>query len=172
MRATQWFRPILTKRGFFPSFSGFLPPLAAIASASLSRRAFFSCLVSGLYLLRRRKSWVAVFLSKVLENWAIAGGTLKAVVEDGLLPLQADVFGPLDKACEVACGLNVLACGRQTGAQRLLPCHSKWEQACSPIPKFLGVFSKRGLVCFFVGFLASAGARAAFFAGAYRRQRR
>ena len=51
-----------------PSFSRF--------SASDVSRAFFSCLDSGLYLFKSWKSWVAVFLSRVCENWAMAGGTL------------------------------------------------------------------------------------------------
>lgn len=62
------------KKGFLDS-SDFLP--SAISTARASRRTFFSCLVSPLYLLRRRKSWVAVFLSSVCANWAIAGGTLR-----------------------------------------------------------------------------------------------
>jgi len=37
------------------------------------------------------------------------GGNLEALVEDDLLPLQADVFGPLDEAGQVTDGLDVLA---------------------------------------------------------------
>merc|ERR1712054_69810 len=51
-----------------------LAPPAATFSASLARRSFFSVFVSGLRLLRRRNSWEAWRLSKVLLNWLIAGG--------------------------------------------------------------------------------------------------
>jgi len=47
-------------------FSSALPSATALAPAS--SRAFFSCLVSGRYLLRSLKSSVAVFLSRVWEN--------------------------------------------------------------------------------------------------------
>jgi len=57
------------------SFAAPLPPAAA--SAVVCNRAFFSCLVSGRYLLRSLKSCVAVFLSSVWLNCAIAGGTLR-----------------------------------------------------------------------------------------------
>lgn len=75
IRATQWFNPYLAKRGFLESLVVDFSPSAVLDSASLRRRAFFSCLDSGLYLFKSWKSWVAVFLSKVLPNWAIAGGT-------------------------------------------------------------------------------------------------
>lgn len=73
-KSARTLSPDLTKKGFFDS-SDFLPPARSAALAS--RRTFFSCLVSPLYLLRRRKSWVAVFLSRTLENWAMAGGHFK-----------------------------------------------------------------------------------------------
>lgn len=57
------------------TFCASLPSAASLAAAS--RRAFFSWLVSGRYLLRSLKSWVAVFLSRVWENWAMAGGTFR-----------------------------------------------------------------------------------------------
>ena len=53
-------------------------------------------------------SCVAVFLSRVCENWAMAGGIL---VQNDLLPLETDVFGPFDEAGEVSLGSDVLACG-------------------------------------------------------------
>jgi hypothetical protein len=37
-------------------------------------------------------------------------GNFEALVEDDLLALQADVFGPFDKASEVGLGADVLAC--------------------------------------------------------------
>lgn len=70
-----WFRPDLMKYGFFDSSSSFLP--AARSAARWSRRAFFSCFVSPLYFCARRKNAVAVFLSRTLANWAIAGGVLR-----------------------------------------------------------------------------------------------
>ena len=38
----------------------------------------------------------------------MAGGT---PVQNDLLPLEADVFGPLDETGEVSLGSDVLACG-------------------------------------------------------------
>ena len=38
----------------------------------------------------------------------MVGGTL---VQNDLLPLEADVFGPFDKTGEVSLGSDVLACG-------------------------------------------------------------
>lgn len=76
MSAVTWLRPYLAKTGFFSALVEVdLSPADARFSASEVRRAFFSCFDSGLYLLRSWKSWVAVFLSRVWVNWAIAGGT-------------------------------------------------------------------------------------------------
>jgi hypothetical protein len=44
MSATQWLRPYFAKSGFFESLVVDLSPSAVLASASLRRRAFFSCL--------------------------------------------------------------------------------------------------------------------------------
>jgi len=66
-------RTVWWRIGTFASFSF----CSAVAAATASRRAFFSALVSGRYLFRSLNSWVAVFLSRVWENWAIAGGTLR-----------------------------------------------------------------------------------------------
>ena len=62
----------------------------------------------GQYSFNSLNSCVAVFLSRVCENWAMAGGTL---VQNDLLPLEADVFGPFDETGEVSLGSDVLACG-------------------------------------------------------------
>jgi hypothetical protein len=44
MSATQWLRPYFAKSGFLESLVVDLSPSAVLASASLRRRAFFSCL--------------------------------------------------------------------------------------------------------------------------------
>merc|ERR1719305_17145 len=64
-----WLMPIFTHTGFLAAF---LPPAAAFSAAPW-RRSLFSVVDSGLRLLSRRKSWDAWRLSKVLENWLIAG---------------------------------------------------------------------------------------------------
>jgi hypothetical protein len=61
----MWLIPYLTTTGFLP-WSTFFP--SAAVPAILVRRSFFSFLVSGLYLLRSLKTWVAVFLSNTLLN--------------------------------------------------------------------------------------------------------
>lgn len=50
---TTWLRPYLTTKGFLLTSSFFLP--SEIAVASLSKRSFFSALVSGLYLFSSLK---------------------------------------------------------------------------------------------------------------------
>ena len=47
MRATMWLRPYLTKRGFLSLAASFC---SAVALAIVSRRSFFSALLSGRYL--------------------------------------------------------------------------------------------------------------------------
>ena len=49
----------------------------AVAVAVAVRRAFFSFFVSGRYLSSNLNNCVAVFLSRVCENCAMAGGTFK-----------------------------------------------------------------------------------------------
>ena len=75
IKPTTWLRPYFTAYGFLLTSSFFLPSFTAVAS--LSSRSFFSVLVSGLYLLRSLKVWVAVLRSRTFENCAIAGGTLR-----------------------------------------------------------------------------------------------
>ena len=62
----------------------------------------------GQYSFNSLDSSVAVFLSRVCENWAIAGETL---MQNELLPLEADAFGPLNEKGEVSLGSDVLVCG-------------------------------------------------------------
>ena len=38
---------------------------------------------------------------------------LQTLVEDGALPLQADITRPFHKACQITLGLNILACGER-----------------------------------------------------------
>lgn len=40
-------------------------------------------------------------------------GNLQTLVQNGTLPLQADVTRPFHKACQITLGLNILACGNQ-----------------------------------------------------------
>jgi hypothetical protein len=44
-------------------------------------------------------------LVELVDRW----GNLQPGLQDGLLPLEADVLGPLDEAGEIALGLDVLA---------------------------------------------------------------
>ena len=75
IKATTWFKPYLAKTGFLVSCVVALSPDFSRASASDNSRAFFSCFDSGLYLFSSWNNWVAVFLSSVWENCAMAGGT-------------------------------------------------------------------------------------------------
>ena len=75
IKLTTWFNPYLTAYGFLLTSSFFFPSFTAVAS--FSNRSFFSAFVSGLYLLRSLKVWVAVLRSRTLLNCAMAGGTLR-----------------------------------------------------------------------------------------------
>jgi hypothetical protein len=95
-KAIMWFSPYLANSGFWCPVNYMLTydtsknegtrrTLASfsLSAAIASRRAFFSCFDSGRYLLRSLNSCM-VFLSKVCENWAIAG---EAQVQNDLLAL-------------------------------------------------------------------------------------
>jgi hypothetical protein len=62
------------------------------------------------------------------------GGNLEPLVEDDLLSLESNVLGPFDESGQVSLGWDV------TTWEGQLVC---WQND-SPIPKDLGVFSKRG----------------------------
>lgn len=74
-------------------------------------------------------------------------GNLETLVEDDLLSLQSDVLGPLDESGEVGSRLDRLSCKPITvnKIRRI-----DWSD--SPIPKFLGDFSKSGFFLVVVGF--------------------
>jgi len=88
-------------------------------------------------------------------------GHLKALVKDNLLALEADVFGPLDEAGEIACRLDVLAYVYRSDTSHC----SLLSQQILPIPKFLGRDSKSGFLTTFCVLETPAGARAGFFGG-------
>ena len=73
MRCVTCFSPNLSTAG---ALSGSAEPFLAAASAMSLMRAFLSAADSGRYLLSSLKSSVAWFLSSVLVNWLIDGGTL------------------------------------------------------------------------------------------------
>ena len=55
-----------------------LASFSSAADAAVAvERAFFSCIDSGRCLFNSLHNFVVVFLSKVCENWAMAGGTLR-----------------------------------------------------------------------------------------------
>ena len=88
-------------------------------------------------------------------------GHLEALVEDDLLALQADIFGPLDEAGQVTDGLDVLACDFES--KSVIRCRrSSLLGIDLPMPKFLGVDSKRGFFLTLVDLLAPKGAAAGF----------
>ena len=75
-------------------------------NAAAVKRASFCRFYLGRYLFNSLNNCVTVFLSSVCENWAMAGGTL---VQNDLLPLEADIFRPFDERGEVSLGSDVLA---------------------------------------------------------------
>lgn len=46
-------------------------------------------------------------------------GNLEALVEDGSLPLEADITRPFYKACQITLGLNILAFEKNKQANNL-----------------------------------------------------
>jgi hypothetical protein len=66
----------MTKRENEQTLASFSFSSAADAAAAV-KRAFLSCFDSGRYLFNSLNNCVAVFLSSVCENWAMAGGTLR-----------------------------------------------------------------------------------------------
>ena len=79
---------------------------SALNAAAAVKRASFCRFYLGRYLFNSLNNCVTVFLSSVCENWAMAGGTL---VQNDLLPLEADIFRPFDETCEISLGSDVLA---------------------------------------------------------------
>merc|ERR1711939_1147137 len=100
MREVTWFMPIFTATGFLAAA---LPP-AATFSACSARRSFFSVLVSGLRLLRRRNTWDAWRWSKVLLNWLIAGGILMRLRSVILLRCRRTYLGHFTKRVRLRLG--------------------------------------------------------------------
>ena len=78
---------------------------------------------------------------------------LQSLVEYDLLPLQADVFGPFDKAGKVSLGRDVAACNYVRNSTADIFRLSKG----SPMPKLLGLFSNRGFCVGFAVFLVPSG---------------
>mmetsp|Transcript_47236 Transcript_47236/g.156571 ORF Transcript_47236/g.156571 Transcript_47236/m.156571 type:complete len:244 (-) Transcript_47236:50-781(-) len=68
----MWWMPHLMKSGFFDSSAS---PFSTF-SADACSRSFFSALDSGRYLCSSLKRLVWTFLSSLLVNWLIDGGTL------------------------------------------------------------------------------------------------
>lgn len=87
-----------------------------------------------------------------------SGGNLQALVENDLLALKTDVFWPLDEAGEVGGGADVLAYSHHDVIDAVIDP----SQRNIPIPKFLGVDSKRGFFAAFLDLLAPNGAAAGF----------
>mmetsp|Transcript_16059 Transcript_16059/g.41632 ORF Transcript_16059/g.41632 Transcript_16059/m.41632 type:complete len:232 (-) Transcript_16059:44-739(-) len=90
----MWLIPYLTVMGLGPLLTSCL---AATALASSARRLRFWRRVSGVYLSRRRNSSVAVPLSAVLANCAMAGGTLSRFMSTAFCRCSRTYFGHLTK---------------------------------------------------------------------------
>merc|ERR1712105_16478 len=120
MREVTVLTPERTTGGLLDGASG-LP--FTRSSARAFKRCFFSCLVSGLYLSKRRNSWVAVCLSRVSVNWLMLGGTFNLCIRMALCLWSLMYLGHLTK--RLRSRLGWISC---------------------PIPKFFGLFSKRGFV--------------------------
>merc|ERR1719219_953263 len=96
---------------------------AAFALALATSLSFFWALFSGAYLAANLNNWVAVCLSKVFENWWTVGGTFSLCWMTAF------------------CLWSLMYFGHLTNRDKSLFGWMSW-----PIPKFLDLFSKRGLV--------------------------
>lgn len=89
------------------------------------------------------------------------GGDLETLVEDDLLSLEANVCWPLDEAGHVLFGLHILAWGTREVFEKKEIKNKLHGNA--PMPKFLGVASKRGFLVTLLDLEALKGAGAGFF---------
>ena len=71
-------------------------------SGSSSPSAFFFLRLGAVFIQQLKQLRSCIFIQ------GMAGGTL---VQNDLLPLEVDVFGPFDETGEVSLGSDVLACG-------------------------------------------------------------
>jgi hypothetical protein len=124
MRATVWFSPNLTKRGFLESFiygseegahingSTHFGRSVLVLSGSGGGRleaSLFLELGLGAVLVEQLEELRGGVLVEGVGELRDGGGHLEALVQDDLLALEADVLGPLDEARQVGLGLDVLA---------------------------------------------------------------
>jgi hypothetical protein len=87
------------------------------------------------------------------------GWDLETLVQNDLLPLEADVFGPFDETGEVSLGSDILA-WVQAEFQEF---QGRDDDTNAPIPKFLALASNKGFFFTLVVLLAPKGAAAGFF---------
>mmetsp|Transcript_49245 Transcript_49245/g.139046 ORF Transcript_49245/g.139046 Transcript_49245/m.139046 type:complete len:264 (-) Transcript_49245:13-804(-) len=117
-RVVTWFKPNLTTCGFlvFTSWPSFF-----CCAVSISR-FFFASLVSGTYLLSSLSTCAAWFLSMVLLNWLMEGGTLRRMSRIRFMRCRRMHFGHLTNRVR-----------------------SRFGWMSPPRRKFFGAFWKRGL---------------------------
>ena len=70
---------------------------------------FLLLLRLGSVLIEKLEQLCGGVLVEGVRKLSDRGWDLESLVQDDLLALQADVFGPLDEAGHVPCGLNILA---------------------------------------------------------------
>ena len=63
-------------------------------------------------LIQQFKQLRSSILVQRVRELGDSGWDLETLVQNNLLPLEADVFGPFDKTGEVSLGSDVLACVR------------------------------------------------------------
>ena len=90
----------MKKGGTLASFSF----SSAADAAAAVKRAFFSCFDSGRYLFNSLNNYVAVFLSRVCENWVMAGGTSRRWCRMSFCLWRRTYSGHLTKRVRSVCG--------------------------------------------------------------------
>ena len=124
MRATQWFKPYLTKLGFLVSCraqsdatqarsskASYLSLSLLLLSGGLSNSSETSLLLLlglGAVLVEKLEQLGSSVLVESVGELSDSRRDLEALVKDDLLALETNVLRPLDETCQVGLGLDIL----------------------------------------------------------------
>lgn len=114
----------------------------------------------GSILVKQLEELGSSVLVKSVGELGNCGGNFEALVKDDLLALETDIFRPFDEASQVALGLDILTYVQRKNVNL---CNENMAQKDDkPMPKFLGLDSKRGFFFVLVGLLEPKGLAAGF----------
>src|SRR5882762_82767 len=128
MRATQWFRPYLTKCGFFESCTitmslstnnlinginshlslGLLLLSCGFRNSLKTSLLLLLCLRA--VLVQKLEQLGSSVLVQCVRELSDGGGNFETLAQDDFLTLKADIFRPFDETSQVTFGPHILAC--------------------------------------------------------------